>query len=132
MAPCYLNCGLERRRCIGLAISLMIALTSLTGCDRRPTEAINSAVALQADPSSALGVPANLRDGEEAFGLLAATAPSSAGFYFDSTGQLVVRVRDERDLAVVRAAMEQLRQQGRVGSHNGSPSHIRLRMVRIH
>lgn len=47
--------------------------------------------------SSTLGRPQNVRPEESAFAELADVAPSAAGFYYDSTGTLIARVRDPRD-----------------------------------
>lgn len=101
---------LNRHRHTFLSVLAMCAISVTSGCrdtlqptvptvDRRAT--LGSAVDL--DPSN--------RDGEQVFRALAKTAPSSAGFYYDEGGILVVRVRDSRDdaasLAFVRALMQQ-------------------------
>lgn len=52
--------------------------------------------------------PEAVRPEEAAFAFLAETAPSSAGYYISSDGELVVRVRDAKDDAIAIAAAANL------------------------
>ncbi|MBV6506365.1 MAG: hypothetical protein ILNGONEN_01940 [Syntrophorhabdaceae bacterium] len=79
-------------------VAALAAFCGATGCGSldEPTLAPVSRQLLLAKDTT-LGVPRVIRDGEIPFADMAASAPSSAGFYFDSTGRFVIRVRDEID-----------------------------------
>ena len=52
--------------------------------------------------------PASIRRAEAPFATLSSSAPSAAGFFFDETGTLVVRVRDSADFLAANASVAQL------------------------
>jgi hypothetical protein len=52
--------------------------------------------------------PSAIRRGEAEFAELSASAPSAAGYYFDSTGALVVQVRDSMDHGAARGVVARL------------------------
>lgn len=67
-----------------------------------PLAVAQSSVRTNVIPAAQLGVPKNVRPEEAWFAELSTLAPSAAGFYFDSAGRLVARVRDgANDLAAL-------------------------------
>lgn len=89
-----MNARLNPKRCCSVLLTLLCAV----GC-------VDSAIAPVVAPMRAatergaveVGVPRKVRQGEARFAELAERAPSSAGFYFDEQGKLVILVRDEHD-----------------------------------
>src|SRR5688572_18277465 len=86
----------------------VIFAAAILGCNEA---AISPVVTPQLTPeltSIAAGVPARVRQAEMPFAELAQRAPSTAGFYFDDGGSLVILVRDERDNDAALARMAEL------------------------
>ena len=68
--------------------------------------------------------PDSVRPEEQAFADLAEAAPSSAGFEFDSTGNLVVHVRDDADVAPARSRTAAFLVTGRVRGGRARPATV--------
>jgi hypothetical protein len=101
--------AMSQRSCLCRHTSLgavVLLATMAAGCkdENQPTQ---PARPLQAR-HSAVARPSSRRRAEEPFFTLAGSASSSAGFYFDSTGALVVRVRDSTEYAAARSAAQSL------------------------
>jgi hypothetical protein len=65
--------------------------------------------------------PTKVRPEEQAFADLAAKSPSSAGFHFDSTGTMVVHVRDPAEDGAARGAAVALLASGQLRSAKSRP-----------
>jgi len=73
----------------------------------------------------------NARPDESEFYELAKTVPSSAGFYMNSTGAMVVQVRDQVEDDRARQAMTSLRGSGRVKLAHGQSTPVVLQRVQF-
>ena len=63
------------------------------------------------------------------FAELARNVPSSAGFYFDESGDLVVRVRDDADAERAKVEIDALTRTGRVAPPSGLATGLRHRIA---
>jgi hypothetical protein len=114
------------------AFAVLAAAFALAACQDDPTSPIipnGSRSSVSADTGT-LGVPDNLRPEERFFAELARQAPSAGGFYYDSTGDMVVLVRDQRHDAAAQQAARAIAASGRLlGPHHGKPG-SRVRIAR--
>lgn len=99
-------------------VCLALGLQLVLGCVDQSK--LNSPL-LQNVPEAApdIGVPVSVQHGELHFADLARQVPSSAGYYFDSTGTLVVLVRDAGEDAAAVGAMSVRVQAERLRSGDG-------------
>lgn len=90
-----------------ISVGAFVLLASIWAACKDDTEATQPLKA--APPSRSLvGKPTSVRKAEAAFFAIAASSPSSAGFYIDSAGTLVVQVRDSIDFGAARGAIGSL------------------------
>ncbi|MCC7194552.1 MAG: hypothetical protein IT356_03240 [Gemmatimonadaceae bacterium] len=75
----------------------------LVGC-RHDDLTVPGATAVARPQALAVAIPKRLRPEEQHFADLAAKSPSSAGYFIDSAGQMVVQVVDPADDGLARAA----------------------------
>ena len=118
-----------RRRFMRTRWSVPILTFALLGCVDPPVEPTphggpGDVISLD------VGVPASVRPGEESFAALATTSPSSAGFYFDPQGVLVVRVRDQNDDELAVTAARTLGRNGHAPSRDGRTEAVSARVQR--
>ena len=100
-----------------------IALTFLAGIplglaacdDRLETVAPQTPEGPSLTAAAVVGLPRAIRAEERAFADVAEDAKSSAGFYYDTEGRLVVLVRDPADHARARGAVGRLNAAGKLG-----------------
>ena len=91
--------------------------------DRDPVSVASSKPLTGAD---ALGLPDSVRVEEQGFADLAKEAPSSAGYYYEDDGTLVLRVRDQAEEPAAIRRMVKLRNLDRI-ANPGSQSNLRGR-----
>jgi len=88
----------ETRARTSFRFGIALAFGLLTSCDRpEPTVSQSPGRLPTRGADATVGVPSSVRDEENAFADLARSAPSTAGFYFDAAGRLIIRVRDAAD-----------------------------------
>lgn len=86
-------------------LAILLGLIAVA-CDR-PAGTV-AALPQSASPDAALGAPTDVRPEEALFQDLARRAPSTAGFFIDETGSVVVRVRDQQEDDLARVAIQEL------------------------
>lgn len=113
-----------------VSIASIVACTDLTPSPVSPPASTTQSTA-QLDTT--LGLPQAIRPEERLFAELATEAPSSAGFYYDSAGALVLQVRDLVDDAAARRKAQQFattRQLVRSGGGRDNRT-VRIRRARF-
>ncbi len=113
-------------------IPVLLVFSLLTvGCDQSAIAVPDARWRATYSPDARdLGVPREVRREESSFAELANDAPSSAGFYFDESGDAVVVVRDSsHDVAAVRT-MQMLIARGHISSGIESKGHSSVKVQR--
>jgi len=84
----------------------MVLIAAIAGCDH---QVVGPRAHPPLAPAFSVGAsPVIVRDAERPFAELAKVIPSSAGFYYDKNGDLVVRVRDTTEFGRVATAIATL------------------------
>jgi len=104
--------SVQLRDCLLRHVKLVLAglcVLAVTACREslEPTPADTADVVTHGNRPQAL-VAAGDRDGEQLFRSLAKVAPSSAGFYYDGAGTIIVKVKDARDDGASTAFIREL------------------------
>jgi hypothetical protein len=106
-----------------------ISIVSIAGCRDLPDSSTRSPVAPVDSPrrTSIALKPTKIRSEERVFADLAAAAPSSAGFYFDKSGGMVIFLANPAEAGAVRGAMAAMLAAGRIAARNGSAPPISIK-----
>lgn len=104
---------MSTRITVALLATMFAGGLGMAACEREPAPV--TAPKSRSGPLHAeIPRPKNIREGERLFFQLAASARSSAGFYFDSAGTLIVQVRDSSDFNAARGIAQALISSGAV------------------
>lgn len=118
---------LHSRQRFGI-VQLAIALLALSCRDPLPARVPDKHVASGQPVAGLAALPATVRAEESAFADVARVAPSSAGFYFDATGLLTIRLKDAAEENPARGAVHRLVASGRIptGGRGRAAGQIRV------
>ena len=104
---------MQQSKRIANTLLVVGAIVGASGCrPDRPTEPLTNALVIQGAIVPAL--PETIRDEERGFAEISRAAPGAAGYYVDEAGNLVLLLRDQSEDGAARAALTQIKTEGRL------------------